>query len=157
MYVVHVQVFFYEDILDPKWIFVIHYDPRLRHVFDDALVDIEHNNDVQQNERDGLENIEEINIHDDVEDGYVQAQEDNNPELDDFMEDNNMDGIENDDPNYTSCNNIDGLQSNFNDDEDDADQEEDDDNIKYLKEHMNIDNDKLDDIVVDNNVNDQDF
>jgi hypothetical protein len=157
MYVVHVQVFFYEDILDPKWIFVIHYDPRLRHVFDDALVDIEHNNDVQQNERDGLENIEEINIHDDVEDGYVQAQEDNNPELDDFMEYNNMDGIENDDTNYTSGNNIDGLQSNFNDDEDDADQEEDDDNIKYLKEHMNIDNDKLDDIVADNNVNDQDF
>ena len=74
------------------------------------------------------------------------------------MEDNyNMDGIENDDPNYTYGNNIDGLQSNFNDDEDDADQEEDHDNIKYLKEHVNIDNDKLDDIVADNNVNDQDF
>jgi hypothetical protein len=58
MYVIHVQVFYYEDILNPKWIFVIHYGPRLRHVFDDALVDIEHNNDVQQNERDGLENIE---------------------------------------------------------------------------------------------------
>jgi hypothetical protein len=156
MYVVHVQVFFYEDILDPKWIFVIHYDPRLRHVFDDALVDTEKNNDGQQNEREGLENIEEIDIHDDVEDGYVQAQEDNNPELDDVMEDNNMDGIENDDPN-TSGNNIDGLQSNFNDDEDDAGQDEDDDNIKYLKEHMNIDNDTLDDIVADNNVNDQDF
>ena len=109
MYVIHVQVFFYEDILDPKWIFVIHYDPRLRHVFDDALVDIEQNNDVQQNERDELENIEEINIYDDVEHGYVQAQEDNNLELDDFLEDNNMDGIENDDPNYTSGNNIDGL------------------------------------------------
>jgi hypothetical protein len=54
-------------------------------------------------------------------------------------------------------NSINGLQSNFNDDEDDAYQEEDDDNIKYLKKHMNIDNDKLDDIVVDNNVNDQDF
>ena len=65
-----------------------------------------------------------------------------------------MGGIENDDPNYTSSNNIYGLQSNFNDD---ADQEEDDDNIKYLKEHMNIDNDKLDGIVADNNVNDQDF
>ena len=73
------------------------------------------------------------------------------------MQDNNMDCIENDDPNYTSGNNIDGLQSNFNDDEDDADQEEDDDNFKYLKEHINIDNDKLDDIVEDNNVNDQDF
>ena len=60
MYFVHVQVFFYEDILDPKWIFFIHYDPILRHVFDDALVDIEQNNDVQQNEREGLENIEEF-------------------------------------------------------------------------------------------------
>ena len=68
-----------------------------------------------------------------------------------------MDGIENDDSNYTSSNNIDGLQSNFNDDEDGVDQEEDDDTIKYLKEHMNIDNDKLDDIVANNNVNDQDF
>jgi len=43
-----------------------------------------------------------------------------------------MDGIENDDPN-TSCKNTDGLQSNFNDDEDDLDQDEDGDNIKYLK------------------------
>ena len=41
MYVVHVKVFFYEDILDLRWIFVIHYDPRLRHLFDNALVDIE--------------------------------------------------------------------------------------------------------------------
>jgi hypothetical protein len=41
MDVIHVKVFFYEDILDPKWIFVIHYGRRLRHVFDDALVDIE--------------------------------------------------------------------------------------------------------------------
>jgi hypothetical protein len=116
MYIIHVQVFLYEDILDPKWIFGIHYDPILRDVFDSALVDIEKNNDVQQNKSDGLENNKEINIHDDVEDGCVQAQEDNNPELDDFMEDNyNMDGIENDDPNYTYGNNIDGLQSNFND------------------------------------------
>jgi hypothetical protein len=99
--------------------FVIHYDPRLRHVFDDALVDNEKNNDGQQNERDGLENIEEIGIHDDVEYGYVQAQEDNNPDLDDVMEDNNMDGIENDDPN-TYGNNMDGLQSNLNNDEDDV-------------------------------------
>ena len=59
MYVlVHVQVFLYEDILDLKWIFVIHYDLRLRHVFDDALVDTKQNNDGQQNEREGLENIE---------------------------------------------------------------------------------------------------
>jgi len=71
MYVVHVQVFLYEDILNPKWIFVIHYDPRLRHVFDDALVDIEKKNDVQKNEREILENIKEYNMHDDVEYGYV--------------------------------------------------------------------------------------
>jgi hypothetical protein len=58
MYVVHVQMFFYEYILDSKWIFVIHFDPRLRHVFDDALVDIDKNNDDQQNKREGLENIE---------------------------------------------------------------------------------------------------
>ena len=121
MYVLfHVQVFLYEDILDQKWIFIIHYDPRLRHVFDDALVDTKHKNGGQQNEREGLENIEEIEIHDDVEDSYVQAQlEDNNPQLDDVMEENNMDGIENDDPN-TYGNNMDVVQSNFNDDEDDA-------------------------------------
>ena len=59
MYVlVHVQVFFYEDILDLKWIFVIHYDPGLMHVLDDALVDTENDNGGQQNEREGLENIE---------------------------------------------------------------------------------------------------
>jgi hypothetical protein len=72
------------------------------------------------------------------------------------MEENNVDGIENDDPN-TSGNNMDGLQSNFNDDEDDAHQYEDDDNINYLKVHMNIDNDTLDGIVADNDVNYQDF
>ena len=72
------------------------------------------------------------------------------------MEDTNMDGIQNDDQN-TYRNNMDGLQSNFNDDEYDASQDEDDDNIKYLKYHMNIDNDTLDDIVADNDVNDQDF
>ena len=115
MYVVQVHVFFYEDILDLKLIFVIHYDPRLRHVFDDALVHTQQNNDGQQNERDGLiENIKEIDIHDDVENGYVQAQEGNN-----------MNGIENDDLN-TSSNNIGGLQSNFNGDEDDVGQYMDD-------------------------------
>ena len=67
-----------------------------------------------------------------------------------------MDGIENDDPN-TSGNNMDSLQSNFNDDEDDAGQDEDDDKLNYLKEHMNIENDTFDEIVADNNVNDQDF
>ena len=77
----------------------------------------------------------------------------NNPELDTVMEENNMDGIENDDPN-TFVNNMDDVHSNVNDDEDDAGQDEDDDNIDYLKEHTNIDNDTLDDIVEDNNVND---
>jgi hypothetical protein len=148
-----VQVFFYEDILDPKWIFVIHYDSRLRHVFNDALVDTEHYNGGQQNEREGLENIEEIEIHDDVEDSYVQPQlEDNNSELDNVMEENNMDGIENDDP-TTYVNNMDDVHSNVND----AGQDEDDDNIDYWKKHMNIAYDTLDDIVADNNVNDQDL
>ena len=111
MYVLaHVQVFFYEDILDPKWIFVINYDSRLRHAFDDALVDTKHNNGGQQNEREGLENNEEIEIHEDVEDSYVQTQlEDNNPKSDNVMEENNMDGIENDDLN-TSGNNMDDVQ-----------------------------------------------
>jgi len=68
----------------------------------------------------------------------------------------NMDGIENDDPNIFG-NNIYGLQSNFNDDEDDASQDKDDDTINYLKDHMDIDNHTLDDIVADNDVNDQDF
>jgi hypothetical protein len=53
------------------------------------------------------------------------------------MEDNNIDGIENDDLN-TYGNNIDGLQSNFNDYEYGASQDEDGDNIKYLKEHIVI-------------------
>jgi hypothetical protein len=48
-------------------------------------VDTEQKNDSQQNEREGLENIEEIDIHDDVEDGYVHAQEENTLELDDVM------------------------------------------------------------------------
>ena len=52
---------------------------------------------------------------------------------------------------------MDGLQSYFNDDEDDAGQYEDDDNIYYLKYHMNIDNDTLDEIVANNDFNDQDF
>ena len=67
-----------------------------------------------------------------------------------------MDGIENEDPNRSS-NNIDGSQPNFNGDEDDVCQDEDDHNIKYLKEHTNIENDTMDDIVVDNNVNEQDL
>ena len=139
----HVQVFFCEDILGLKWAFFIHYDPRLRHVFEDSSMDNEEKNDSQWNEREVLENIEEIEIHDDVEDGYVQAQEGNIPNLDDFVEDNNMDGTKNDDPN-TSGNNTDGLESSFNDNEDDESEDEDDENttlagwcnknnIKYLK------------------------
>ena len=54
MHVVHVHVFFYEDILDPEWIFVIYYDPRLRYVFDDASMDTKKNNDIQKNEREGV-------------------------------------------------------------------------------------------------------
>ena len=77
-------------------------------------------------------------------------------ELHGVTKDNNMDGIENDDPN-TSGNDLDGLQSELNDYEDDAHQDEDDDNINYLKYNMNIDNATLDDIVADNYANGQDF
>jgi len=47
MFVIHVQVFFYEDILYPELIFFIQYDLRLRHVFNDALVDTKKKNDGQ--------------------------------------------------------------------------------------------------------------
>ena len=47
MIMVHLHVFFYEDIVDTKWIFVIHYDPILIHVFDDASMNTEKNNDIQ--------------------------------------------------------------------------------------------------------------
>ena len=71
------------------------------------------------------------------------------------------------DPNASS-NNINGLQSNFINDEDYAGEDEDDynttlaiwcsqNNIKYLQEHVNINKDTLDEIVADNNVNDQEF
>ena len=133
------------------------------YVFDDSLVDTEEKNDSQQNEREGLDNIEKIGIHDDVEDGSSGTR----GNLDDLVEDNNMDGIENDDSN-TFGNNIDGLQESFNDDKDEESEDEDDENttlvgwcrkknIKYLKEYMNIDNDTLDDIVADNNVNEKDL
>ena len=58
MYVVHVKVFFYEGILDPKFIFGMHCDPMLRHVFGDASMEMEKNNDVQKNRSEGLKNIE---------------------------------------------------------------------------------------------------
>ena len=47
MIMVHVQFVFYEDIMDPKWIFVIHYDKILRHAFGDASINIEQNSDIQ--------------------------------------------------------------------------------------------------------------
>ena len=62
MDLINAQVFFYEGILDPKWIFVIHYDPRLRHVFEDASINTEKTNDDQPNIVEG----EQIGIHDDV-------------------------------------------------------------------------------------------
>ena len=82
------------------------------------------------------------------------------------MGDNNMDDIENDDPN-TFGNNIYGLQTNFINAKDDEGEEKDDcnttlvewcskNNIKYLQGHMNIDKVTLNDIVVNNNVN-EDF
>ena len=78
-----------------------------------------------------------------------------------------MNDIENDDPN-TSRNNIDGLDSNFIDDEDGVGEDKDDfnttidgwcgkNNIKFLQEHVNIKKDTMDGIIVDNNANDQDF
>jgi len=130
----------------------------------------EQNDDVRPNMDEGLGRRGEMEIHDDVEDEYYEAQEcevDNDnqqyPELDDLIEDTNMDDIQNDDPN-TFSNNIDGLQTNFIDVEDDEGENEDDynttlegwcskNNIKYLQEHMNIDKDTLDGIVVDDNVN----
>lgn len=68
----------------------------------------------------------------------------------------NIDGIENDNTD-TFGNNMDGLQENFNDDKYDVSQDEHDDNINYLKDHMDIDNDTLDEIVAENDVNHQDF
>ena len=78
---VHVQVFFYEDIMDPKWIFVIHYDPRLRHVFDDVSMNIEQNNDIQPIPDEILENNEEMTTHGDVQDEDVQKQEDEDEDV----------------------------------------------------------------------------
>ena len=62
--------------MDPKWIFVIHYDPRLRHVFKDASIDTEKTNDDQPNMVEG----EKIGIHDDVqvEEDLVEECEDDN-------------------------------------------------------------------------------
>ena len=66
MIMVHVQLFLYEDILDPKQIIVIHYDPRLRHVFDVASMNIEQNNDIQPILAGRLENNEEMTTCGDV-------------------------------------------------------------------------------------------
>jgi len=46
--IIHVQVL-NEVILALKWIFVRHYDLRLKHAFDDALVDTKQKTDSQQN------------------------------------------------------------------------------------------------------------
>ena len=62
MDLIHAQVFFYEGILDPNWIFFIHYDPRLRNVFEDASINTEKTNDDQPNIVEG----EKIGIHDDL-------------------------------------------------------------------------------------------
>ena len=75
MIMVHVQVFFYEGILDPNWIFVIHYDPILRHLFDDSSMNIEENNDIQPLLSERLENNEQMTTHGDVQDEDVQTQE----------------------------------------------------------------------------------
>ena len=76
MIMVHVQVFFYEDILDTKWIFVIHYDPILSHAFDDVSMNIEQNNDIQPIIAERLENNEEMSTHGMVQDEDVQTQVD---------------------------------------------------------------------------------
>lgn len=52
--------------MDPKWIFVIHYDPRLRHIFKDASINTEKSNDDQPNIVQESGNIEQIGINDDV-------------------------------------------------------------------------------------------
>ena len=62
MYLIHAHVFLYKDILDMKWIFVIHYDSILRNVFEDASINTEKNNDDQTNIVEG----EQIGIHDDI-------------------------------------------------------------------------------------------
>jgi len=154
MIMVHVQVFFYEDIMDPKWIFVIHYDPRLRHVFDDASMNIEQNNDIQPIPDERLESNEEMSTHGDVQDEDVQAQHDNifhainqhDPELDD-----NQDG----------ANQFDDMELEESEDEDDYNTTLAGwcrkNNIRNLHDHINIDKEALDDIYADNNVNEEDF
>ena len=119
MDLVHERVFFCEDILDPKWIFFIHDDPRLRHVFKDASINTKKTNDDQPNIVEGEQN----GIHDDVqvEEYLVEECEDDNDdniplaiwrsrvigasseyyimEEDDIMEEYNMDDIERNDEN----------------------------------------------------------
>ena len=142
----HAQVFFYEYILDPKWIFVIHYDPRLRHVFEDASIDTEKTNDDQPNIVEG----EQIGIHDDVqvEEDLVEECEDDNDdniplaiwrsrvigasskdaimEEDDIMEEDNMDDIESNDENRSGDIHVTDLETNFIDTEYDESEDEDD-------------------------------
>ena len=69
-------MFFYEYSVHTKWIFDIHYDPILIHVFEDASINTDKTNDDQQNIVEG----EKIVIHDDVqvEEVSVEEYEDDN-------------------------------------------------------------------------------
>ena len=132
----------------PKWIFVIHYDPRLRHVFKDASIDTEKTNYDQPNIVEG----EQIGIHDDVqvEEDLVEECEDDNDdniplailrsnvigassedaimEEDDIMEEDNMDDIEsNYDGNRFGDIHVTNLETNFIDTEYDEISEDEDD------------------------------
>ena len=163
MIMVHVQVFFYEDIMDPKWIFVIHYDPRLRHVFDDVSMNIEQNNDIQPIPDERLENNEEMTTHGDAQDEDVQTQEDEYEDVQ-AQHDNIFHAINQHDPeldeNRDGANKLDDLELEESEDEDDYNTTLarwcKNNNIKNLQDHINIDNEAFDDIYSDNNVN-QDF
>ena len=181
MYLIHAQVFFCEDILDPKWIFFIHYDPRLRNVFEDASINIDKTNYDQPNTVQG----EKIVIHDDVqvEEVLVEEYEDDNDDnfplaiwrsrirgaysAYDIMEEYNMDDIKRNDENRSGDIHVTDLEINFIDTEYNECEDEDNynttlvgwcskNNIRYLKEHMNIHKETLEDINTYYNIN-EDF
>ena len=165
MIVVSMQFFFYEDIMDPKWIFVIHYDPRLRHIFDDVSMNIEQNNDIQPIPDERLENNEEMTTHGDVQDEDVQTQEDEDEDVqaqhDNIFHAINKHDTELDDPeldeNKDGANQFDDMELEESEDEDDYNTTLAGwcrkNNIKNLHDHTNIDKKSLDDIYADNNVN----
>ena len=163
MIMVHVRVYLYEDIMDSKWIFVIHYDPRLRHVFDDVSMNIEQNNDIQPIPDERLENNEEMTTHGDVQDEDVQTQEDEDEYVqaqhDNIFHAINQHDLELDENQY-GANQLDDLELEESEDEDDYNTTLArwcrKNNIKNLQDHINIDKESLDDIYVDNNVN-EDF